>query len=527
MKNNLDKFENEYTWGKAVDSNSIDKFHTDFDKAINEAKKELGKKYPIIINGKEIYSDDYFTVWSPSDTRISVAEFPKASVDETKNSIFSAKNAFKKWRSISYQKRVKIFRECADIFSSRKFFLAAIMMFENGKNRIESMGDIDEAIDFMRFYALQLEKNEGFCKQTFHPNPHEKTQTIMKPYGVWGIISPFNFPSAIAIGMSTGALITGNTIVLKPASDAPLSSFQFAKVLHSKLPNGTINFVTGSGKIVGKTLIENPDVGGIAFTGSHEVGMKGFQEFTKSTLKPFISEMGGKNAVIVTKHADLEKASNGVMNAAFGFGGQKCSACSRVYVQNEIAEKFILKIVEKTKKLKIGMPWQKDVFLGPIINKEAKTKFENAVNIANKDGEVLTGGSILTSPELKNGYFVEPTIVTKLPEGHKLVKEELFLPFLCIQRYDDFDDAIQLANKTEYGLTAGIFSNDQTQIDEFLSKIQAGVVYTNRTASATTAALVSSQPFVGWKRSGSTGKGAGGENYLQQFMRTQTQTRCD
>ena len=523
----MPEFENEYTWGKAVENNSTDDFHAYFEKAIDEVKKELGKKYPIIINGKEIYSDDCFTVSSPSDTRITVAEFPKASADDTKNAVSSAKNAFEKWHNTSYQKRAEIFRDCANVFSSRKFFLATIMTFENGKNRIESIGDVDETIDFMRFYALQLEKNEGFCKYTSHPNPHEKTQTIMKPYGVWGIIAPFNFPSAIAIGMTTGALITGNTAVLKPASDAPLSSFQFAKILYPKLPNGAINFVTGSGSIVGKTLIESSDVDGIAFTGSREVGMKGFQEFTKSTSKPFISEMGGKNPVIVTKYADLEKASDGVMNAAFGFGGQKCSACSRVYVQNEIADKFISKLVEKTKNLKIGMPWQREVFLGPVINKEAKTKFENSVNMAKRDGEILTGGSVLTSSGLENGYFVEPTIVTKLSEEHKLVKEELFLPFLCIQRYEIFDDAIQLANQTEYGLTAGIFSNDKKQLDEFFSKIQAGVIYTNRSASATTAALVSSQPFVGWKNSGSTGKGAGGENYLQQFMRTQTQTRCD
>jgi len=523
----LPEFENEYTWGNAVSNDSTDDFHAEFEKAIDEVKKELGRKYPIIINGKEIYSDDCFTVRSPADTRISVAEFPKVSTDDTKNAISSAKNTFEKWRNTPYQKRVEIFRDCADIFSSRKFFLAAIMTFENGKNRIESMGDVDETIDFMRFYALQLEKNEGFCKPTSHPNPHEKTQTVMKPYGVWGIIAPFNFPSAIAIGMTTGALITGNTAILKPASDAPLSSFQFAKIIHPKLPDGAINFVTGSGSIVGKALIESQDVDGIAFTGSQEVGIKGFQEFTKNTSKPFISEMGGKNPVIVTKSADLEKASDGVMNASFGFGGQKCSACSRVYVQSGVAEQFISKLVEKTKNLKIGMPWEKGIFLGPVINKEAKIKFENAVDIAKKDGEILTGGAVLFSSEFDNGYFVEPTIVTKLPEEHKLVKEELFLPFLCIQRYDNFDDAIKLANQTEYGLTAGIFSNDQEQLDEFFSKIQAGVVYTNRSASATTAALVSSQPFVGWKHSGSTGKGSGGENYLQQFMRTQTQTRCD
>jgi 1-pyrroline-5-carboxylate dehydrogenase len=274
-------------------------------------------------------------------------------------------------------------------------------------------------------------------------------------------------------------------------------------------------------------LIESSDVDGIAFTGSREVGMKGFQEFTKSTSKPFISEMGGKNPVIVTKYADLEKASDGVMNAAFGYGGQKCSACSRVYVQQNMFDEFIAKLVKKTKNLKIGLPWEKDVFLGPVINEDAKKKFQDATNLAKQDGLVLTGGIILQNSVYENGYYVTPTIVTDLPEDHKLIKDELFLPFLCIQKYDDFDDAIQLANDTEYGLTAGIFSENKEQLEKFFNKIQAGVVYVNRSASATTSALVSSQPFVGWKNSGSTGKGAGGENYLQQFMRTQTQTRCD
>ena len=520
-------FENEYTLGKAVANNSIDEFHTSFDKAIEEVQKGFGKICPIIINSTEVNSENRFTVKSPADTRITLAEFPKATIDDTLSAIASAKDAFDEWSNTSYQKRTKIFQDCANIFSAQKFSLAAIMTFENGKNRIEAMGDVDEAIDFMRFYAFQLEKNEGFCKTTTNPNPHEKTQTVMKPFGVWGIIAPFNFPFAIAIGMTTGALLTGNTVILKPASDTPISSFLFAKIVYSKLPAGAINFVTGSGSVIGKAIIEHPNVNGIAFTGSQKVGMSGFKEFTKTSAKPFISEMGGKNPVIVTKSANIEKATNGILNAAFGYGGQKCSACSRVYVQNDIADQFIEKLVEKTKKLKIGMPWQKEVFLGPIINDDAKKKFEDASNLAKQDGQILTGGTSVSNPGLENGYFVEPTIVTELPKDHKLLKEELFLPFLCVQKYDDFDEAIQLANDTEYGLTAGIFSEDQQQLDKFFTKIQAGMAYGNRSVSATTAALVSSQPFVGWKHSSSTGKGAGGENYLQQFMRTQTQTRCD
>ena len=521
------EFKNEFTWGNALAANSTQEFHENFEKAVDQAKNELGQTFPIIINGKLIYSDDNFSVFSPSDRRIKIADFPNSTVSDAEDAISSAKKTFEQWSNFSFQKRVEIFRQCADYFASKKFFLAAVMTFENGKNRFEAMGDVDEAIDFMRFYAYQMEINDGFCKQTSHPNPNEKTQTVMKPYGAWGIISPFNFPSAIAIGMTTGALITGNTAVLKPASDTPLSSFYFAKYLYSKIPAGVINFVTGSGGTIGRTLIQSKGVDGIAFTGSREVGIQGFQEFTKTITKPFISEMGGKNPVIVTKNADLDKAANGVVNAAFGYGGQKCSACSRVYVQKEVAEEFIEKLVENTKRIKVGMPWMKDVFLGPIINSNAKSKFENASEIARKDGHILTGGSVIKTNSLENGYFVEPTIVEKLPEEHKLMREELFLPFLCVQRYENFDDAVRLANSSDYGLTAGIFSEDQKQLDDFFSEIHSGVVYANRSASATTAALVSSQPFVGWKHSGTTGKGAGGENYLQQFLRTQTQTRCD
>jgi len=302
-------FENEFTWGKAVANNTTDEFHASFDKAVVQVQKELGQTYPLIINGKEICSENRFVVKSPANRNIKVAEFPKGTKDDTLNAIASAKNAFSRWSNTSYQERTKIFKDCADVFSKQKYRLAAIMSFENGKNRFEAMGDVDEAIDFMRYYSYQLEKNEGFCKTTTHPDAHEKTHTVMKPYGVWGIISPFNFPSAIAIGMTTGALLTGNTAILKPASDTPLSSFEFVKIIYSKIPAGAINFVTGSGSVVGKAIIENPNVDGIAFTGSREVGRSGFQEFTKNTTKPFISEMGGKNPVIVTKFANEDAIS--------------------------------------------------------------------------------------------------------------------------------------------------------------------------------------------------------------------------
>jgi 1-pyrroline-5-carboxylate dehydrogenase len=520
-------FENEYTWGKAVANNKTDEFHAKFEDEVKKVTSELGKDYPIIVDGKEIFSDNTFSIKSPSNTSLVLGNFPLATQEDTLTAIEVAKKAFSSWSHTSYQTRAKIFRECAEQFSKQKFYLSAIMSFENGKNRLEAMGDIDEAIDFMRFYAEQLELNEGFSKETKSPNPNEKTRTILKPYGVWGIISPFNFPSAIAIGMTTGALITGNTAILKPASDTPISSFKFVKELYKKIPNGVINFLTGPGSVVGKTLIESSNVDGIAFTGSKEVGMSGFRKFTEQTTKPFISETGGKNPVIVTKNADLEKAANGVMRAAFGYGGQKCSSCSRIYVQNNIADKFIKKLSDKASSLKIGLPWKKDVFLGPVINKAAKEKFQSVIDLVKKDGQILKGGSVKQGGDFEHGYYVEPTIITKLPRDHKLVKEELFLPILYVEKFETFDEAIELANDTEYGLTAGIFSENKEQVEKFFNEIQAGTIYANRTSSATTAALVQSQPFVGWKNSGISGKGSGGEQYLQQFLRAQTQTQCD
>ena len=299
--------------------------------------------------------------------------------EDALHAIESAKESFHKWSLTPYQKRVQIFRDVADVFSANKFTLAAILCFENGKNRLESMGDLDESIDFMRFYADQIEINTGFSKETKNATAGEKTSSVLKPYGVWGIISPFNFPSAIAIGMTSGALITGNTVVLKPSSDAPISAFKFVESIYHKLPPAAINFVTGSGGIVGKTILESPLVDGIAFTGSKDVGMRGYSTFAMAKPRPFISEMGGKNPAIVSATADIEKASDGVLRAAFGYGGQKCSACSRVYVQKSIANKFLERLVAKTSALKIGKPWEKDVYIGPIINDESVKKYQKII----------------------------------------------------------------------------------------------------------------------------------------------------
>ncbi|SHO46244.1 1-pyrroline-5-carboxylate dehydrogenase [Nitrosotalea sinensis] len=520
-------FENEKTYGRFAENNSIDEFHKKFDDSVTRIQKDFGQNYPMIIGGKEIFSNDIFEVRSPADRNLILGRFPLATKEDTLHAIETARDSFFKWALVPYETRVRIFREVADIFSQNKFDLAAILSFENGKNRLEAMGDLDESIDFMRFYAEQLEINQGFSKQTKSATSNENTKSVLKPYGVWGIISPFNFPSAIAIGMTSGALITGNTVVLKPSSDAPISAFKFVESIYHKLPPAAINFVTGSGSIVGKTILSSDIIEGIAFTGSKQVGMSGYSTVTSHRPRPFISEMGGKNPAIVSASSDIEKATDGVMRAAFGYSGQKCSACSRVYVHKSIAPKFLDMLVAKTRALKVGKPWEKDSYIGPVINADAVQKFQNASNIAKKDGKILCGGDLVPDASCKDGNFVMPTIVAGLPKDHELIREELFLPFLCVEEFDNFDEAISLANKSNYGLTAGVFSQDRTEIEKFFEKIEAGVTYANRAASATTGAMVGAQPFVGWKDSGISGKGAGGAYYLLQFLREQTQTRCE
>ncbi|MDE1828997.1 MAG: aldehyde dehydrogenase family protein, partial [Thaumarchaeota archaeon] len=272
-------FQNEKTWARFVENNNTEEFHKRFDNAVEEIRKDFGKNYPVIIGGKEIFSNNQFQVHSPADKNLVLANFPLASREDALRAIDAAKNAFANWSLTPYEKRVQIFREVADIFSQEKFKLAAIMSFENGKNRFEAIGDLDESIDFMRFYAEQLEINQGFAKETQSANKNENTRSVLKPYGVWGIIAPFNFPSAIAIGMSSGALITGNTIVLKPSSDSPISAFKFVEAIYHKLPPAVVNFVAGAGSVVGKTILESSDVDGIAFTGSKEVGISGYNTF--------------------------------------------------------------------------------------------------------------------------------------------------------------------------------------------------------------------------------------------------------
>lgn len=519
-------FENENTWNRMSAGGKQEEFHALYEEALSRVNEGLGQHHPMYIDGEERQSTDgEFADRSPADTRLILGYFQMGTRKDVVYAIAAGKTAFDSWSRTPWKDRVAIFRRAADLLSQRKFEIGALQTLENGKNRFEALADVDEAIDMMRFYSAQLAINEGFIRTMGRIYPNENTRSILKPYGVWGIIPPFNFPLAIAVGMSTGALVTGNTIILKPASDTPYMSLKFYEVMRDAgLPKGVMNYVTGPGSTTGAELVENPEVAGIAFTGSRDVGESSFRKFNENMLRPFIAEMGGKNAAIVTGKADLEKAAEGVMRAAFGYGGQKCSATSRVYVEESVKEEFLRKLVEKTKQVKIGDPSKRDNFLGPVINENAYRNYQMHVETARQEGKLLTGGKVLREGDYQHGYFVEPTIVDGLPKDHKLFFEELFLPIVCVATVRNLKEALDEANKVEYGLTAGIFTSDTREAEKFLESIEAGVAYLNRSVGATTGAVVGVQPFVGWKRSGNTGKGAGSVYYLQQFLHEQSQT---
>jgi 1-pyrroline-5-carboxylate dehydrogenase len=518
-------FENEQTVHRFMAEKAEGQFHDRYESALELVRSEFGRKYTMIIGRSEVRTPTTVPHVSPIDTRVVLGHLPIGRASHVKQAVREAKNAFESWGRTDYHERVRICLSAADIMSQRKFELAAWVSYENGKNRYEAVADVDEAIDFLRYYAEEMENNRGFETVMKSAQPNEKSRSVMKPYGVWGVIAPFNFPAAILVGMSTGAILTGNTVVVKPSSNTPIIAYKFVEIFkQAGLPDGVLNLVIGPGSKVGGELVSNKDVSGIVFTGSRGVGYAMAKEFSKFEPKPLIAELGGKNPAIVTETADISKAVDGVLKAAFGYSGQKCSACSRVYVHKKVKEDFLKRLVEKTKNLPVGNPLDSNTFVGPLANEDAYKKYQQYVRTAYRDGRVLVGGSARKDGELQHGYYVQPTIVAGLPRKHRLFKDELFVPILCVADYEEFDDAIKLANEADYGLTAGIFSGKQEEIKEFLDCMEAGVVYVNRQASATTGAMVGCQPFGGWKNSGTTGRGTGGPHYLTQFMREQSQT---
>ena len=502
--------------------------HPKYEAAIKKLDKSLGKHYKMYIGDEAVESKEgEFAVHSPIDTSIVVGYFPIGNRKHAKAAVAAARKAFPAWSRLPWQERVKILLRTAELMDERKFEIAAIISYEVGKNRTEALAEVWEALDAIRVFARSMEENQGYIKKTGPGGPGEDCTVVMKPYGVWPVISPFNFPFMLANGMASGALITGNTVILKPTSAAPLTGLMLYQVYRDAgVPAGVVNFVTGPGSNYEEEFTTNPHVGGLAFTGSMDVGMRLFHEFQQSQpcIKPVVMELGSKNPVIITEKADMKKAVEGVVRAAYGYSGQKCSAASRVYVQRSVKKDFLAALKDRLKEVTVMDPRAKEAFMGPVINKAAVKTFEDAVESAEKKGKIFFGGKVLQKGLYGKGYYVEPTVAVDLPSGHRLFREELFVPFVVVDDFKTLDEALEKANDTEYGLTAGIFSEDKAEVQQFLDEIQFGVIYANRKGGATTGAWPGAQTFVGWNASGATGKGVGGPSYLLSYLREQSQT---
>jgi 1-pyrroline-5-carboxylate dehydrogenase len=507
---------------------NMDEIHAAFDAALERVRASLGRRHDPFIGGTHVRGAGApFQTRSPIDTGLVVGEFGTADSSQIDAAVSAAKKAFRQWGSLPWPKRVEVMRKAAETIRRKRYELAATMSIEVGKNRLESLGDAEESADLIDYYADQVQAANGFIQPLGKLSPNEQTQDVLRPYGVFVVIAPFNFPLALSTGMSSAALLAGNCVVYKPSVQAPLTGAKLAEVYaEAGLPAGVFNLLFGSGERVGEPLIHHPLVDGVAFTGSKDVGMRLMREFGAGGRypRPCLGELGGKNAAIVTTSADLDMASDGVMRSAFGLQGQKCSACSRVYVDARVADAFLALLTEKTKKIVIGDPTRREVYLGPVISEHAVRKYEDAVAQAARDGTLLTGGKRLTQAPLDRGYYVEPAIA-RLPLDHELFARELFLPFLAVGVTSSFDESLAAANNSEYGLTGGLFSNDEREIERFFDEMEAGVLYVNRRSGATTGAWPGVNSFCGWKGSGITGKGGCGPYYVAQFMREQSRTR--
>jgi 1-pyrroline-5-carboxylate dehydrogenase len=505
-----------------------DPFQAHFDEAAADLKARCGRVYPMSIGGRPATASHHFADTSPVHTGWTLGYFPKGTRRDVEAAVSAARKAFPAWSGLGWKARLKIMRTAVKLIRERSIEIAAVLTLEVGKNRIEAQAEVQEGADLVGYYCDRMEDNGGFLRVLPAESRRHHNASVLKPFGVWAVISPFNFPFALAGGPSGAALIAGNTVVFKPATDAPLAGFKLTECfLDAGIPEGVFNFVTGAGASVGESLAIHPDVDGFTFTGSYDVGMHLYRVVPRSGClypRPHIFELGGKNPAIVSRKADLDAAASGILISAFGFQGQKCSACSRVYVERSVAKPLLERLAALADRIAIGDPSRRGVWFGPVINERAYADYDQYCRELSRRGKILRGGRHLIAGELSEGFFCAPTIVTGLATSHPYWKKELFVPILTVAEVAGLDESMRLANDDCHGLTAGFYSRDAEERRWFFDHIQAGVTYVNRAAGATTGAWPGYQPFGGWKGSGSTGKSSGGPYYLQQYMREQSQT---
>lgn len=507
----LDEFRNEpFTdFSKPENANALRS-------AIDKVRGELGREYPIVIGGERITLGSKFESINPANSAQVVGVFSEGDTDTNlvDKAISAAGEAFRTWQNVPPADRADYLFRFADIMRQRKHELSAWMIFEVSKTWAEADGDVAEAIDFCEFYGRELLRWSQ--EQPLTPYPGEKNEFKYIPLGVGAIIPPWNFPLAIMCGMTAAAVVCGNTVVLKPSSDAPTIAAKFVEITEEAgLPAGVINFISGSAK-TGEAMVTHPKTRFISFTGSKGVGLHINQEAARTRegqiwIKRVVAEMGGKDAIVVADDADLDAAAAGVVQSAFGFQGQKCSACSRLIVDEKVHDELLRKVVDLTKQLKVGQPTERDTNVAAVINKRA---FDNTLGYIEKGvaegGEVLTGGK--GSDE--QGFYIEPTIIDNVQPGATIEQEEIFAPVLAVIKARDFDHALEIANDTEFGLTGALYSRSEERLERARREFHVGNLYLNRKC---TGALVGVHPFGGFNMSGTDSK-AGGREYLLQFM---------
>lgn len=481
--------------------------------ALNSVKAELGKEYPMIIGSEKIFTDKKDVSLNPSNLDEIVGKAQFTEKEHAEKAIQMAAKTFETWKRTSAEERASYLFKTADMLRERKFYFSAWMTYEVGKNWVEADADTAEAIDFLEFYGREmLRYAQG------HPLTKvegEENKLVYLPLGVSVVIPPWNFPLAIMAGMTTASLVTGNTVVLKPSQDAPIIAAKFLELLfEAGLPEGVVNFVTGEGAVIGDYLTTHPLTRFISFTGSMEIGLRINEKAAQTQkgqkwIKRVIAEMGGKDAIVVDSEADLESAATGIVASAFGFQGQKCSACSRAIVVESVYDEVLAKVKEKTLNLTFGDPVENKQ-VGPVSSKRSINKIMEYIEIGKTEGELITGGNRID----KNGYFVEPTIFSNIKTTDRLAQEEIFGPVLSFIKAKDFDDALNIANDTKFGLTGAIYTLNKDKLKKGAEEFFVGNLYLNRKC---TGALVGVNPFGGFNMSGTDSK-AGGKDYLLLFL---------
>jgi acyl-CoA reductase-like NAD-dependent aldehyde dehydrogenase len=506
--------------------------HEHFDAALGAVRAgELGHEHAMTIGGHARGSERWTDLCSPIDQTLLLGRFAQGNAQDAADAVGAAQAAQRGWAATPWRERCALLRRAAAHIEQQVYRLSAVLALEVGKNRMEALGEVQETADLITWYCAQMEANDGFDRLLPDdplPNFTSRNRTRLKPYGVWAVVAPFNFPFALAGGPAAAALVAGNTVVFKTASATAFSGRLLMDAFSAAgLPAGVVNLVCGAGDEVGSALLHDTRVAGATFTGSHDVGMAALRRYAAGSWpRPLIAEMGGKNAAIVTRHADLDGAATGIVRSAFGLSGQKCSACSRVFVERPVAAALRQRLVERAADIGVGDPTVAANWMGPVIDQRATQRYERAAQALARDGAVDFGARALTEGALARGHFVAPTIGGLPNFEHALWRQELFLPFVLVGEVDSLDEAIARANTSDFGLTAGFYGAED-EITIFLDRIEAGVTYVNRPQGATTGAWPGYQPFGGWKGSGNTGKAIGSFWYLPQYLREQSQTVVD